>query len=247
MALKSSNKKIKRFYKILAVLILIIFFVVLYFFIYADLWKIKKIEILEAKHTDINLLKSDIDNILNQKIFFIIPNNHILLISSNKIEKYILDNYPSVEKVDINKNTDREIIITIKDRKALGVWCDQNCFFFDDEGILFKESFRFTGAVFTKWTKIASTTSNFYEKAPCLDICINQDFIKFLTNNKVSKIVIDENEDLKMYTEYGFYIKSLNNASTTMRNINIFSNQYKENLNNLEYLDVRFEDKIYYK
>ncbi len=247
MALKSSNKKIKTFYKVLAVLILIIFFFILYFFIYADLWKIKKIEILEAKHTDINLLKSDIDNILNQKKFFIIPNNHIILLSKKKIKKYIFDNYPSVESVDMSKNIDREIIIKIKDRKALGVWCDQNCFFFDDQGILFKESFKFTGAIFTKWSSVVSTSANFYEKAPCVEACINQEFIKFLIGNKVSKIIIDDNEDLKMYTEYGFYIKSLNNASTTMRNMNIFLGQYKENLNNLEYLDVRFEDKIYYK
>lgn len=218
----------------------------LYWFVYADVWKIKKVEILNAKHTDVNILKSDIDNVLDQKKFFIIPNDHMIFLSKEDLRTHILNTYPGVEEVFVDKNFDKEIIIKIKDRKAMGVWCDQNCFFFDDEGILFKKSFDFTGAIFATWSTVASSSLNFYDKTPCLDICIDKDFVNFLSKNKVKNILIN-GEELAMRTEYGFNIKALNNASSSMRNMNFFLNKYEESLNALDYIDIRFADKIFYK
>jgi hypothetical protein len=111
---------------------------------------------------------------------------------------------------------------------------------------LFKKSFDYTGAVFTRWGMVASSTLNFYDKALCFDSCIDKNFVNFLRQNKVMKVEID-GDDMKMFTEYGYYIKALNNASTTMRNLALFKNEYKGSLEDLEYADVRFEDKIFYK
>lgn len=247
MALKSSNKKGKRFYKVLSVFLLIIILASLSWFIYGPFWKINKVDVLNAKHTDVNLLKADLDSFLKQRSLFIIPNDHIILLSKKKIENYILNKYPSVEEVSVDKTFDKEIIIKIKDRKATGVWCDQKCFFFDDEGILFKKSFDFTGAIFAVWSIKEDTKSlNFYDKVPCLNMCVEEDFVSFLSNNKVKKVLID-GENLFMNTEYGFDIKALNNATTTMRNMNFFLNKYEESLNVLDYVDIRFMDKIFYK
>ncbi len=247
MVLKSSSKKGKTFYKILSIVSMIVVLTFSGWFVYSNIWSIKKIEILNAKHTDINILKSDIDGFLQKKQFFIIPNDHIILLSKKKIKDFILNTYPSVEEVYIDKTIDKEIIMKIKDRKATGVWCDQNCFFFDDEGVLFKKSFEFTGAVFTMWSIKNNTQNlNFYDKALCADICIDQNFTSFLSKNKIRKAEIN-NEELGMITEYGFSIKALNNASTTIRNMNFFLNKYEDNLNALDYVDIRFMDKIFYK
>lgn len=246
MALKSSNKKGKKIYKILLILSLIIILVFISWLIYGKVWQIKKVDILNAKHTDIEILKNDIDSFLKQKSFFVIPNDHIIFLSKNKLENHILNTYPSVEEISVSKNFDKEIIIKIKDRKAMGVWCDQNCYFFDDEGILFKKSFDFTGAIFATWTDNSSTTLKFYDKALCDKICIDKDFVNFLSKNKVKKVDII-GEELAMLTEYGYSIKAMNNATTTIRNMSYFLNKYEESLNSLEYLDIRFTDKIFYK
>jgi hypothetical protein len=246
MALKSSNSKHKLWHRILSIIILIGLLVFLYWFTYGDLWKINNIEIVDAKHTDIELLKTDVYNISHTKKFLIIPNDHILFLSKKKIINHILETYPSVENVDIEKTKDRDVIITIKDRMPMGVWCDENCFFFDDLGILFKKSFNYTGAVFTKWGTTASSTLNFYDKVLCLDSCIDKTFVNFLSQNKIKEVSMD-GDDFKMFTEYGFYIKALNNASTTMRNMILFSKEYKGDLKALQYVDVRFGDKIFYK
>lgn len=246
MALKSSNSKHKLWYKILSIVLLITFLVFLWWFVYGSLWKINNIEIVDAKHTDIEAVKTDIYNMSQKKKFLIVPNDHILFLSKGQIERHILKTYPSVEFVEINKTTDRDIVISIKDRMAMGVWCDELCYFFDDQGILFKKSFDYTGAVFTKWSVASSTPLNFYDKALCIETCIDKTFVNFLTQNKVMKVVI-EGDDLRMFTEYGYYIKALNNASTTMRNIALFKKEYKGGDNELEYVDVRFGDKIFYK
>jgi hypothetical protein len=181
-----------------------------------------------------------------KKKFLIVPNNHILFLSKKKVINHVLENYPSVENVEIKKTKDRDVIITIKDRMPMGVWCDENCFFFDDQGILFKKSFNYTGAVFTRWGTMSSSTLRFYDKVLCLDSCIDKTFVSFLSQNKIKEVSMD-GVDLRMFTEYGFYIKALNNASTTMRNIALFKKEYVGDLKALEYVDVRFGDKIFYK
>jgi hypothetical protein len=246
MALKSSNSKNKLWYKILSIIILIVVLVFLYWFTYGALWKINNIEIVGAKHTDIEVLKTDIYNMSEKKKFLIVPNNHILFLSKKKVINHVLENYPSVENVEIKKTKDRDVIITIKDRMPMGVWCDENCFFFDDQGILFKKSFNYTGAVFTRWGTMSSSTLRFYDKVLCLDSCIDKTFVSFLSQNKIKEVSMD-GVDLRMFTEYGFYIKALNNASTTMRNIALFKKEYVGDLKALEYVDVRFGDKIFYK
>jgi hypothetical protein len=220
--------------------------VFLYWFVYGKIWKIQGIEIVDAKHTNIEELKTDIYNLSQKKKFLIIPNNHILFLSKTKIIEHILETYPSVEFVEVQKTKDREIIISIKDRMAMGVWCDALCYFFDDQGILFKKSFDYTGAVFTKWEIASSTPLNFYDKALCTDTCIDKTFVTFLTQHKVMKVLM-EGDDLRMLTEYGYYIKALNNASTTMRNLALFKGEYTGGDTELEYVDVRFADKIFYK
>ena len=232
--------------RIVSVIILIAFFVFLWWFVYGVFWKIHTIEILNAKHTDVEVLKTDIYNLSQKKKFFIIPNDHILFLSKGQVMKHILETYPSVEEVEVSKTKDKDVIITIKDRKATGVWCDELCYFFDDAGILFKKSFDYTGAIFTKWSIASSTPLKFYDKALCVDTCIDKKFVNFLTQNKVMKVMI-EGDDLRLYTEYGYYIKALNNASTTMRNMSLFANEFKGDVKMLQYVDVRFRDKIFYK
>ncbi len=246
MALKSSNKKKNVFVRILSAILLVGFLVLLWWFVYGAMWKINTIEIVNAKHTDVEVLKTDIYNMSQKKKFLIIPNDHILFLSKDQIINYILETYPSVEGVEVSKTKDREIIISIKDRRATGVWCDELCYFFDDMGILFKKSFDYTGAVFTKWSVASSTPLKFYDKALCVDTCIDKRFVNFLTQNKVMKVTV-EGDDLRMFTEYGYYIKALNNASTTMRNMNLFAAEYKGDWKMLQYVDVRFWDKIFYK
>jgi hypothetical protein len=218
----------------------------LYWFVWGSIWKINNVEIIDAKHTDVAALKSDIEDIIQQKKLLIIPNNHIVFLSGRTLEKHILETYPSVEAVDISKTKDRDIVIKIQDRKATGVWCDENCFFFDDQGVLFKKAFNFTGAVFTTWTASASTSLAFYEKAPCIDTCIDKEFVDFLSRQKIKKVMLD-GDDLRLYTEYGYYIKALNNSTTTMKNMNLFSKDYAGDMRALQYVDVRFGDKIFYK
>ena len=246
MALKSSNKKTKVWYKVLAVLLLAGILAFVWWFMWGNFWKITNIEIVNAKHTDTNALRQDIDLILQQKKFFIIPNNHIIFLSENMLKKHILETYPSVESVEITKNKDRDLIISILDRKPMGVWCDENCFFFDDQGIAFKSSFNFTGAVFATWVQDTPTALKFYDTVPCISLCIGKDFVTFLSQNKIKKVSMN-NGDLKMFSEYGFYIKAIDNSTTTMRNMNLFAKDYKGDWKSLQYVDIRFGDKIFYK
>jgi hypothetical protein len=246
MAKKPSNKKKIFFFKILSILLIIGFFVLAWWIIWGKFWKINNIEIQGAKHTDISLVKTDVENYLQKKRAFVFPGDNILYFSEKDIKNIILKTYPSVESVIITRTNNRDIIINIVDRKPLGVWCDDDCYFYDDQGIVFKKSFNFTGLIFTRWGQNASSSIGFYDRVPCQKLCTDENFLNFLQKNKIGKIIMD-GENLRLYSGYGFYIKALDDPKVIMGDMTVFDKERKGDFSGLEYVDMRFADRIFYK
>ncbi|MES2985583.1 MAG: hypothetical protein V4686_00470 [Patescibacteria group bacterium] len=246
MVVKSLTRRERRRKKLLLYVAVVFCIAIFFYLIYSSLFKIADVEVTGAKHTDIVALKNDVQGILQGNRFLIIPNWHTFLYPKGNIEEYILKTYPSVETVDVGVSVKKVVKIEIKDRLPLGVWCGDECYFYDDEGIIFKKSFKYTGPIFTAWERNPKTSVSFLEKVSCEDLCTNLVFSKFLGDNQIERAVISE-EMVEFYSANGYMIKAGFNASTTMSHIRTIGEQKPDFLNGLEYVDVRFPTKIFYK
>jgi len=124
-------------------LFLFIAVMILYFILFFSKFQVQKVDILgdeKNKSQDIkNLVWLDI----NKKIFslgvFDISTKSIFMVDSKKIVKDILDKFPSIEDVKVQKKMPDKIVLNVKERKPFAIFCQSdNCFFIDESGVIFE-------------------------------------------------------------------------------------------------------------
>ena len=146
--IKPKKSIIRKLWFWLILLFLIIIILVLYFFLFYPGIQVKNIIISGNQ----KVASEDIRNLIlsntSTKILGIgsweINSNSIFLINSNKLDKKILNKFPSIEQAKINRKFLQSLKITITEREPLGVYCGgssdniQQCFFIDKSGIIFE-------------------------------------------------------------------------------------------------------------
>lgn len=246
MVVKSLTKRQRRRKKLLLYIAVLFCFVLVLVGVYSSILRVRGVEVTGAKHTNVEVVKLDVENLLLKNRLLILPNNNVVFYPNNKIEEFILKTYPSVEKVEVSVSPKKIIKVEITDRFPLGVWCAETCYFYDDQGIVFKESFKYTGPIFTAWEKKPMASVSYLEKVSCEELCTNKLFSEFLSNNQIEKAIISP-DMVEYVSANGYYIKAGFDATTTMDHIKKISEQKPGFLNTLEYVDVRFPTKIFYK
>jgi len=134
----------------IAILLLIVVSSVLYFLLFYSGIQVKNIIVLGNQ----KVISKDIENLvsgnINIKIFGIgsweIDSKSIFLTDSDKIDKEILEKFPLIGNVSINKNLPQTLIINVEERKPIGVFCpqtnsgqaDKSCFSIDGKGVIFE-------------------------------------------------------------------------------------------------------------
>lgn len=246
MVVKSLTRKQKRRKKLLTYAGVLFCITLVLVSIYSSVFDITDVEVVGNKHTNSSLVKEDVVRMLGGNRFLILPNNNLFLYPKGKIKKYLLATYPSVEKVDISVGFKKVVTVTIQDRFPLGVWCADECYFYDADGVVFKKSFKYTGPIFTSWERNPKTPVAFLDHVSCQELCTDKTFSEFLGNYQIEKAVISEDE-VQFFSANGYYIKAGFDASSTMSMMAKISTQKPEFLNGLEYVDVRFPTKVFYK
>lgn len=246
MAQKLSSRKKKRQHRILITLGVFVGLGILAGFLYIPFFQITGMKIQNAQHTDIVSLEHDIQPFIQNYRYIIIPNNNFLFYQKKAITDFVMRTYPSVEHIDIRIDTSRRLIITIKDRKPLGVWCSEDCYLYDTAGILFKKSFTYTGSLYVSWKKDDDVPIGLLDTVSCVELCTDVKFLEFLRSYRIEKAAIHES-GVELFSADGYYIKTGLIASTTMVHMKNVAESKPEILQNLEYIDVRFDNKLFYK
>ena len=135
----------------------------IYFFIWSPVLWIQKIDVRPLRSN----ISAIVQNNLEKKIWRFIPQKSIILAPIDKIKEDILDNFPEIKEVIINKKATNLLIIEIIERQSIGIWCQterlkieatstepiinepvvKQCFCLDKEGIIFRESPLISGSL----------------------------------------------------------------------------------------------------
>jgi len=113
----------------------LIFFVLIvlsglaYLFIFSSVFQIKNIAVLGTEKTSA------------EKIRIIISNNakNIFLADLKKINKMLLEKFPQIAKVDLDREFPSSLLAQIEERKPVAVLCNNECFFIDEQGVAFEK------------------------------------------------------------------------------------------------------------
>lgn len=269
--LSARRKRRKKFFLKAGLILLGILFLTggIVSFFYVPRFRINEIAVGGANAADESELKTEIENILKRKILKFLPADNIFLLPKTKIAAFLLQSFPILKKADIERSFFQKISVSVEERKPAALLCFDSaatstdltsgpCLFMDENGILFQEAPSFSGEIFVKFIDERQATSSSENLAIGRETIPEPELRKLLSFEKslagqamaVSKIILKDGGEYEVYLKEGWYIKlnNKNEADLSFGNLQlVLEETIKEKRSNLEYIDLRFGNKVFFK
>jgi len=263
-----------KFFKLINLILLIGILGCLYFFIFSDFYNITNIEINGNQIISSDDVLDITNNFLTKNNFLILKNKNIFLFNRNSLKKKIGE-VVLLDNIKIEKILPNTIRITIKEKSvALKFVSNSQEYLVDNQGVVIKIFYKIiTPKIFQLTEPIAIEANNDQnllkinnlaaEDANLGDKILNTDNITFITNltaqlkekdyltpkdvlipNKLPQyLVISLNSGAQIYFNFS---DSIENQLSRL-NLIIDQKIKKNNLNGVEYIDLRLGESVYYK
>ncbi len=229
---------------------------VIAFLFYIPSLRITKLIISGLSPIDEKQLRREVLAALATREYFIIPKDHLLFFPKNEIYA-LLQNKFRVRAFKLEKDFPSTIKIEVTERETWAVWCSADatkCLLLDKDGLAFESATGFSGSAILKI--VDARGDDFIGK----NILPLENFLKIrelvekapgIMKETVGTINIKSSgKTYLIYAKSGWYmlIDDETDVPKALENLRIALNsEIKENRKNLEYIDLRFQDKIFYR
>jgi cell division septal protein FtsQ len=221
---------------------------------------VKLVGISELNYGDVY---GKIDELLAKKDFNFVSRKNFILFPSGKIKSELENTFRKISEVKIEKIFPDSVVVEIVERKALLMWCSAGpCYIVDENG------YAYTGADFEsdeiKQNNLLSVIDNSGKPVAIGEKVLDDDYIEFVislkdklendtginVNNEYgtqSKIA----EEVRVKTEEGWEIffsttLPMEGSIQTLKTF-LEKEMADKDKSKLEYVDLRAENKVYYK
>lgn len=125
----------------LTILCLILLTELFYLLIFSPIFQIKTLIISAPLQISNNVLQDLVEKTTFKKLLFF-PTQSIFLYNSRETQETILQRFSQIELIKIKRNLPGTLVVEMKNRQAVGQWCQkEQCFLVDKQGVLFHEDF----------------------------------------------------------------------------------------------------------
>jgi len=239
-------------------LILTIILIFAYFLIFS--WfQVSKIDITGNDKVNSQDIKNTVISNAKKDLFSLGPINFysssILLINKKKLLSSIINTFPDIKRVIVNKKFPDTVNVSVVERSQYAVFCEENnnCFSIDDDGIIFAD---FKGDIANNLIlqkNLNSQMINFGQNVIEKDII---DKIKKINQNLqdnfqigVNKVIISNYLQFKTSEGWSVYFDPATDIKTQISEINALlkSEISEEKRKNLQYIYLQYKGRAYYK
>lgn len=244
--------------------ILIFFFVasVVYVLFFSPFLEIKDIQLKGISEIKYEEVYQEIEQVLSGKYLFI-PKNNLIIVPEQEIENNLSDKFKKISLIEIKKHFPNGIEIEIVERKTLFVWCSSgSCYIIDEKG------YAYMGADFEseqiKQNRLVTLVDDSSKPVSIGDKVLQEEYINFVANlrdelrEETGLEVSDEfhtqsriAEEAKVTTleSWQIFFSSVIPIENSLQTLKTFLEKQmnEESKSKLEYVDLRAENKVYYK
>jgi len=257
---KSSNlikrkKKILRLKMIGSFVLLILIIVGSAYLSNSDSVKISNIYINDTSFFD----KKEIEKIVREGLqgshLMVFSKDNVLLFPKNEIEAKVKNFSKAIKKVSINLGGLQTISVQIEEYKPVAVWCNNTaCYYLNEKGLVFDkapDNYDKNLPQFHDWIHDDPVGKNYtdpdtFQKIITLINLIAKVPLKVISINTEDGLTFNLNTDSKTRLLYEIN----DNPEEVANNLNTVLEKDAINraqLNNIDYIDLRFGNKVYYK
>jgi cell division septal protein FtsQ len=207
--------------------------------------------------------------------FLLIPRTNIIFFDSEKLNLHLRQSLPSIEEAKVKIATDRNLEINVIERKPEFLWCITNplsdiesCYFIDTTGFVFRLAPNFSDGVYLKIFDERDTvnfdplrtypvdrqTLEYFKSIRTALADRDIEVVRFtvISEQRVS-ISLDRISGTRIPSSSRIIITpglSADNIAAQLRlvqNLPKFQQKLRSQPQGLEYIDLRFANKIFYK
>ncbi|MFA6177480.1 MAG: hypothetical protein WC694_01130 [Candidatus Paceibacterota bacterium] len=256
---------------------LLLIFLFLVFLSRLNSVNISKVDILGNKVLETEILTNAVKKQINGKYLWIFPKTNIFIYPKNTIEKELQNEFKRIKNINSVIENTKTLEISLVEREAKYTWCgempdqamkpletsgfiaeDRKCFFLDEDGYIFDEAPYFSGNIYFRFYGIQSdfyfSKENFKKFISFKDTLIGiglKPVALYVTNNGDIQIFLLSGTSfetapkiiLKADADFQNVAENLQAALDTEPLKSKFKNKYST----LEYIDLRFGNKVYDK
>lgn len=256
----SSSKKIKRKRKVLKLFFSLVVLAVLLVGAVAlarvDKFRVKEIK-LESENKLLNSQASKaVAEVIAGQYLNILPKDNIFLLPQKEIALMLAEKFPRIKSTEIEVKLPNTLSIKCDERKQEALLCyGKECGFLDKSGFVFEKAPYFSGDGYLKFID---------EKGESASLAIGKNIIEagqfekimeiINLNNKggiaTAKVFIKSDTFFQLQTKEGWkiLISDKNEPQITFDNLSLaLAEKIKSQRKNLEYIDLRFGNKVYFK
>lgn len=264
-----------RFPTLLKILMLVFFVCVLLFVTSIAVLRMPNIQIKQISVTGTTLLDpmvlSDASmRFLSQKTLFAIPRGNSLLFNKHSLDRYIKNTYPVIAHIESSFIEPYHLQLTVQEYSQKYLWCTDttmtDCYRVDNTGMIYDRSPDYTRGVYPVFITRLTTEKPIINNVIFTTIYEQELIEKMMDELSKSGFTVTMIDTSSVY-DYQFFVSTLQNkilTNTTFIKVSkkpqtmslhetlnlllrdkIFQKDVSEKT--LEYIDLRFPEKIFYK
>jgi hypothetical protein len=275
LEIQKKKRRIRRNKILFLSISFLIFFLAISFVSRVPKWNVEGVEVAGNNIVDSVLIEEVAQEHLSGSYLWLIPKTNYLLIPKGSIRKELGERYKRLTDIKLGINN-RKLSVGVAERTGVYTWCgdslppegtlaeDTKCYFMDETGYIFDVAPYFSGDVYFKYFGSILDSQN-----PPGNTFLSEDFsvinsfkdtvagmgvepvamhVKegkvaeiYLTSDRMppnsQKIIFNTDDDLVRLAE---------NLSATLSS-DALAGDIKKKYNSLEYIDLRFGNKVYYR
>lgn len=256
--------------KILFFLLLILFVVAIFIGLFSlSKFRIKNITVSGVSDSNKTDFLVFTDKFLEKKYFGLLPYDNIFIFPKKSLRAEIVGNLLYIKEIKFDRQFPNEVAIEVNTRRPFAIWCEKylnevakaSCVFVDEKGFAFKKSPIFSGNIFRQFfdmreegEKRGGNLGQVVSETLFIEL---NNFIKQISsdNIEVARVDVKDGNIYELETSAGWRIL-LNGAKSfsitldnlkTLLDTELAPGKAGKLLPGLEYIDLRFGDKVFYK
>jgi len=226
---------------------------IFYILFFSDIFEIKEINVFGNSKASTEQLKEIITKRLKTRFFLF--RKSIFFINSKNIENTILETFPQIGKVQLKRRLPNIIILEVEERNLFAVFCQESeeskCFKIDNEGIAFEYGEPGQGLLIFSYKKGEFSFKDKVTEEENIKaiVEIKQEFDKNPDIEIQRFLILEDRLTLKTGIGFEIYFDSKENIKDQIFNLDKLLKEKieKDELESLEYIDLRFGSRVFYK
>ncbi|KKT79178.1 MAG: hypothetical protein UW76_C0035G0008 [Parcubacteria group bacterium GW2011_GWF2_44_8b] len=187
---------------------------------------------------------------------WVIPRANTLIYPRRAINQSLIEKFPRLKSVNLNLGEQQKLLITVEERAPFALYCISDCFFLDEEGFIFANAPSFSSGVYfvyvTENPVLNPLGKRFITIEEFESLSRFKETLAMLGIESLALDVGDSEYRLTMLESGQIIWRRDSNLTLIKSNLEAFlsdnSIRAQENfLDRILYLDLRTENKVFYK